>query len=149
MRKRILWVAGILTALVVLLGALQGLFGALTDLGKAGEKFFAYIFESTSCDRYRIAGEVYLLSCESTEGYTLQAVSKDNELLAAVSHQCNPTPHWRAQFKNGGYAYEVELHSTGVRAKAITYRCTGGSECPTDDWHRLVSLTDFPASSPC
>ncbi len=141
--------AGIVVAVVVLLGALEKLFGALTDTGNAAQRFYAWVVEGTSCDRFKLAGETYLLSCVAGDGRTLRAFSKDESLLAEAFHSCNPEPHWRAQFKNGNYQYEIELRSTGELADIVLYKCKGGAECPTEDWHQLAGLIYFLPASPC
>jgi len=149
-RRWILWLAGIVTAVVLLLGALEGLFGALTETGKAAQKLYSWVVESTSCDRFGLAGAAYLLSCETEEGvHSLRAFSNDDVLLADAFHLCDPAPHWRAQFKDGGYQYEIELRSTGELANTIIYTCQGGDDCPTQDWHQIAGLSYFPPQSPC
>ena len=147
-RRRIFWLAGLVAALVVLLGALENFFGALTETGKSVQRLTAWWEQITSCDRFKLAGEVYLLSCDSNDGHTLRAFTNDDGLLAEAFHQCNPEPYWHARFKHAGYAYEIELHSSGELANTITYKCSG-DECVTDAWHKLAGLTYFPPSSPC
>ena len=143
-RRWILWVAGIVTAVVLLLGGLEALFGGLTDTGKAALKLYSWVLESTSCDRFLLAGEAYLLSCENGGMHTLRAFSKENLLLAKAVHHRDPQPHWRTEFKYGGYVYQIELRSTGELANIIRYSCTGGADCPTQDWHEIDGLTYYP-----